>query len=135
MFSEYNYEKFPIVKVLFHEGPNSIEDFEEFIGKWIELYDKEKYFTFIFDTTEMIDPAYKYVLKMSEFIKTLKRRKVQYLEKSIILINNNKIKYLLDAIFVIQKPVAPVYIYNINNGINDDINDIINHEKTLTIIP
>ena len=55
----------------------------------------------------------KYVLKMSEFIKKLKRRDIQYLEKSIIFINNNKIKYLLDAIFAIQKPVAPVYIYNI----------------------
>ncbi len=135
MFSEYNYDDFPIVKVLFHEGPNSIIEFEEFINKWIELYDKGEYFTFIFDTTQMIDPAYKYVLKMSEFIKNLKRREIQYLEKSIILINNNKIKYLLDAVFCIQKPVANVYIYNINEGFNDDTEVIINHEKTLTITP
>ena len=136
MFSEYDYDNFPIVKVLFHEGPNSINDFEvQFTDKWISLYDEERYFTFIFDTTQTVDPAYKYVLKMSEFIKKLKRRDIQYLEKSIILINNNKIKYLLDVIFAIQKPVAPVYIYNINNGIKDDIDDIINHEKTLTIIP
>ena len=74
----------------------------------------------------------------SAIIRELKKKETQYLDKSVILINNNKIKYLLDAIFAIQKPVAPVYIYNINNDdiINENnINHIINHKDTLLISP
>jgi hypothetical protein len=135
MFSEYNYDDLPIVKVTFNEGPNSSNEFDDFINKWLELYDKKEFFTFIFDTTNMKNPAYKYALKMSQFIKKLKKKDIQYLEKSIILINSNNIKYLLDGIFLIQKPVAPVYIYNINNGTKSDINDIINDSNTLRVDP
>ena len=135
MFSEYNYDDLPIVKVTFNEGPNSLEEYDDFINKWLELYDKKQNFTFIFDTTNMKNPAYKYALKMSQFIKKLKKKDIQYLEKSIILINSNNIKYLLDGIFLIQKPVAPVYIYNINNGIKSDVNDIINDSNTLRVDP
>lgn len=135
MFSEYNYDDLPNVKVTFNEGPKSLEEYDDFINKWFELYDKKENFTFIFDTTNMKNPAYKYALKMSQFIKKLKKKDIQYLEKSIILINSNNIKYLLDGIFLIQKPVAPVYIYNINNGIKSDINDIINDSNTLRVDP
>ena len=135
MFSEYNYDDLPNVKVTFNEGPNKLEEYDDFINKWLELYDKKENFTFIFDTTNMKNPSYKYALKMSQFIKTLKKKDIQYLEKSIILINSNNIKYLLDGIFLIQKPVAPVYIYNINNGIKSDINDIINDSNTLRLDP
>ena len=79
---------------------------------------------------------------MSQFIKNLKNRDHQYLEKSIILINNNKIRYLLDFIFMIQSPVAPIYIYNISNGeidiemgIIDCIQNIIDNPNTLTVLP
>ena len=34
----------------------------------------------------------------------------QYLQRSIIIVNNSFIQSLLDLIFFIQSPVAPVYI-------------------------
>ena len=47
---------------------------------------------------------------------------------------------MLDFIFLIQPPVAPVYIYNINDGtignidlIIDNIDLIINHQKQLML--
>jgi hypothetical protein len=135
MFSNYDHSNFPIVTVTFEEGPKSNEDFEYFTNEWLKLYEMGLDFTFIFDTTQMKDPALKYAIKMSDFIKQLKKKDTQYLEKSIILINNKKIKYLLDGVFAIQKPVAPVYIYNIKNGIINDIDMIINHSDTLIINP
>ena len=47
---------------------------------------------------------------MSAFIHRLKKEPEQYLQKSIILVNNSFIQNLLDLIFFIQSPVAPVYI-------------------------
>ena len=135
MFATFDKSSFPIVKVIFDEGPNSDEEFNEFTNEWLELYNQKRYFTFLFDTVNMKNPAYKYTIKMSQFIKRLKREQIQYLEKSIILINNNKIKYLLDAIFAIQKPVAPVYIYNNKDQEDIIIDNILTNEKTLIINP
>lgn len=133
MFAEFDESSFPIVKVILHEGPNNDNEYDLFIQKWLELYDNQIDFTFLFDTTNMINPSFKYAIKMPLFIKTLKKKEYQYLQKSIILINDNKIKYMLDFIFSVQKPVAPVFIYNIEHGIHDNIDDIMNDESTLFI--
>ena len=47
---------------------------------------------------------------MSAFIHRLKKEPEQYLQRSIILVTNSFIQNLLDLIFFIQSPVAPVYI-------------------------
>ncbi len=47
---------------------------------------------------------------MSAFIHRLKKEPEQYLQRSIILVTNSFIQHLLDLIFFIQSPVAPVYI-------------------------
>ena len=47
---------------------------------------------------------------MSAFIKNLKKNDYQYLQKSIIIVQSNFVKSMLDLIFYIQPPVAPVYI-------------------------
>ena len=133
MFASFNNDNFPIVNVKLHEGPTNESEYNSFINEWLRLYDDQKDFTFVFDTTTMINPSYKYALKMPMFIKRLKKREKQYLQKSIILINDNKIKYMLDFIFLVQSPVAPVYIYNINNGVLNTIEDIINNPNTLFI--
>lgn len=142
MFAVFDRTNFPIVKVTFNEGPNSDEEFDDFLNQWTQLYEERDDFTFLFETMEMRNPHIKYAIKMSQFIKRLKNNDHQYLQKSIILINNNKIKYLLDFIFMIQSPVAPIYIYNISNdnfdietGLTDMIENIINNTNTLTVLP
>lgn len=142
MFAVFDRTNFPIVKVKFNEGPNSDEEFDDFLNQWTQLYEERNDFTFLFETMDMRNPHIKYAIKMSQFIKRLKNNDHQYLQKSIILINNNKIKYLLDFIFMIQSPVAPIYIYNISNdnfdietGLTDMIENIINNSNTLTVLP
>ena len=64
---------------------------------------------------------------MTKFISSLKNFKHQYLQKSLIIVSNKYIKYLLNLIFIIQKPVAPVYIYNVNKGIPYDYDELLNN--------
>ena len=71
---------------------------------------------------------------MSAFIKNLKRRDYQYLQKSIILVNSNIVKSMLDLIFYIQPPVAPVYIINNETQIELILKNVIS-ENTITILP
>ena len=110
MFADYNYQYFPYVIVTFQENITHEDEFEQFLSLWIQLYQKEKDFFFIFDTSKMgfINP--KYCLMMSIFIKNLRKRNYQYLQKSYIIVNNKLVERLLDMVFYLQPPVAPVYL-------------------------
>ena len=129
MFAVFNETNFPIVNCMFSRTVENDSDFSAFLQKWNDLYDNQNDFTFIFDTTNVEDVPLRYSFKMAMFIKELKKRPYHYLQKSIIIVNSQKVKYLLDFIFLMQSPVAPVYIlytekfdntqqiYNILNGI------------------
>lgn len=110
MFANYNYQYFPYVIVTFQEKITHEDDFEQFLLSWIQLYQRQQDFYFIFDTSRMgfINP--KYCVMMSVFIKNLRQKPHQYLQKSYIIIKNKLIERLLDLIFYLQPPVAPVYL-------------------------
>ena len=113
MFSEYDRSSFPLVKVKIVGVPND-NDFDEFLRQWLLLYEEMNDFLFLFDIRELGDVSLKYCVKMSMFIYKLRKREHQYLQKSVIVLNDNKIQRLLDFIFAIQSPVADVFVYNNN---------------------
>jgi hypothetical protein len=124
MFVQFNYDNFPNVYVTFGKL-NSTEEFNILTSEWLRLYEQKIPFTFIFDTTNLEVYNIKYSFKMSAFIHRLKKEPEQYLQKSIILVTNSFIQHLLDLIFYIQSPVAPVYIVREN----DDIQKILDGEE------
>ena len=145
MFSEYDYTDYnekSIVKVKLNKTINNDPEFYDFICRWLNLYDIQKDFTFIFNAEEVGYVPIKYSFKMALFIKSLKTRNRQYLKKSIIIIKNKFARALLDLIFMIQSPVAPVYIIQdpnlVDNILNLDINqnnlNEHNLNKQITII-
>ena len=134
MWAKYDYSKFPIVKVTFNEKINGEEEFNEFLKEWVLLYDNKKDFTFIFDSSNISKFNISYAFKMRKFIKKIKEFPHQYLKKSLIIVSNKYVKYLLSIVFSVQKPIATVYIYdkkpdeelNFNNlmkNIEENIND------------
>lgn len=132
MWADYYYNQNELVKVKFNNGINQESDFRNFIDKWYDLYNKKNNFTFIFDTinTSLVNPYYCYC--MASFIYDLKKRDTQYLNYSVIIVKNYAIKILLNIIFAIQKPVAPVFLIDNNEKnkmiINDIQNSISNNE-------
>ena len=127
MFAVYDYLRYEsesIVKVTLSSPIKNDMDFDIFLVQWLELYNNKRPFIFIFDTSNVGYIPLKYSLRMSIFIKDLKKQEYQYLQKSIILVNSNMVKYMLDFTFMIQPPVAPVYITNDDKDINNIINNI-----------
>ena len=124
MFVQFNYDNFPNIHVTFGKL-NSTEEFNILTTEWLRLYEQKIPFTFIFDTTNLEVYNIKYSFKMSAFIYRLKKEPEQYLQRSIILVKNSFIQHLLDLIFFIQSPVAPVYIVREN----DDIHKILDGEE------
>lgn len=123
MFAHYNYDNFPIVFVSFSENINSETEFDLFLNEWLILYHNRRDFSFIFDTRNMKNISPKYAIKMTLFIKSLRKEPYHYLQKSLILVNNKHIKRLLDFVFTLQSPVAPVYLWHINSNDNENINE------------
>ena len=47
------------------------------------------------------------------------------MQKSLIIVSNKYVKYLLSLVFSVQKPVAPIFIYNKKD------NEVINYDNLL----
>lgn len=123
MFAKYNYDNFPVVFVTFSESINSETEFDQFLNEWLILYHNRQDFSYIFDTRNMKNISIKYAIKMTLFIKNLRKEPYHYLQKSLILVNDKHIKRLLDFVFTLQSPVAPVYLWHINSNDSKNINE------------
>lgn len=136
MFAEYNYDSFPLIYVKLNNVVDD-EDFDNFLEEWLNLYIKKNNFIFIFDTTNVCYVPIKYSIRMADFIKNLKNNNsYHYLQKNIIIVNSYFVKNMLNLIFKLQSPVAPVYI--IENKDRDKINSLLNNqniEDVICIIP
>ena len=116
MWATFDDTEFPKVKITFQGVPANDADFVDFLTQW-DSYNTQRNntpYVFIFDTTNvgMVNP--KYALKMSDFIKELKKRP-QFLKASVIKSSSKYTRFLLRLIFWIQKPVANVYILSKND--------------------
>ena len=112
MWCDIDKTNFPIIKISFNSQKQVEEEFDEFLAEWLKLYDEEKEFYFIFDTCDLGMMNVKYAYKMSKFIKELKKRDKQFLNKSLIILKNQYISFLLNIVFSITKPVADVYLFS-----------------------
>ena len=112
MWATFDYTKYEtrsIVKVMFSDEVNDAS-FDAFLKEWISLYNAKRDFSFVFDTTRVGYVPLKYSIRMSSFIGKLKKCPYQYLQKSVFIVSSNFVQYMLDFIFLIQPPVAPIYM-------------------------
>ena len=112
MWATFDYTKYEtrsIVKVMFSDEVNDAS-FDAFLKEWITLYNAKRDFSFVFDTTRVGYVPLKYSIRMSSFIGKLKKCPYQYLQKSVFIVSSNFVQYMLDFIFLIQPPVAPIYM-------------------------
>jgi hypothetical protein len=128
MWCNIDKTNFPIIKVSFNADKQVEAEFDSFLDDWLQLYKEEREFYFIFDTCKLGMLNIKYAYKMSKFIKELKKRDQQFLKKSLIIVKNQYISFLLNIVFNITKPVANVYLFSDTEDtiIKEDINNIKN---------
>ena len=142
MFSEFNYKYFPYIIIKFNGTIKNDNEFYNFIDNWNNINNNKCEYLMIFDTTELNLVNIKYCFLLANFIKKLKleikKNNKTYLNKSIIIIKHNFVKYLLDLIFYIEKPIADIYLTtSLLHDIIDKNYDILqekNLENNLKII-
>ena len=111
MFATYDLEKWPLVYINMVGDIKTYVDYKQFTSTWMGLYNKLEPFTMLFDATNFGDVSMFYAIKMAMFIKKIKRKRPQYLQKSIIMLESTWLKHLVGLMFFIEAPAAPVYVY------------------------
>ena len=69
---------------------------------------------------------------MTFFIKKLKKKNPQFLSQSLILLKGKWLRFLVNFMFAIEKPVAPVYVYYLQN---EEPVDLIEYYEKISISP
>jgi len=109
VFYSFNYEKFPIVEIIFD---GEIDDLNNFFDEWLKIYDREQPFELYMDITKMETPSMNFAYTFATFIQKIKEFDPQYLKQSIIILNDSWfIRALFNTVFSITSPAAPLYIY------------------------
>lgn len=125
MFFQCEMSNLPIITFTFNGKIRNNKHFKHFLDTWESFYELNNDFILVFDTTNMSIPNVKYCFKMTKFIKKIRKKNPQYLQKSYIIVKNNIILNMLNFIFFIQPPVAPVHISK--DSIESIIENLINN--------
>lgn len=110
MFVNIDNSNFPLIKVNFGKDLNSYSDLDPFFEIWLRMYQEQKKFTFLLNTSSCGRIPIKYSYEMAKRISKIKKLKHHYLQRTIVIIQSKWIKKLMCILFKIVKPVAPVYI-------------------------
>ncbi len=109
MWATFDDSEFPLIRVKLNGKIQNNVDFCNFTTTWDSYNLRRSEYIFLFDSREVGYVSIKYAFKMASFIKELKRKE-QYLKSSIIIVENKYLRFLLNLIFKLQKPVADVYL-------------------------
>lgn len=136
MWCDIDKSKMPIIKVNFKDESQVVSEFEQLLEEWLSLYESKTPFYFVFDTRNLTNLNIKYAYKMSSFIKKLKKLDKQYLLSSIVIVKNQYIRFLLNIVFSITKPVANVYLFSNHADlmITEDIQNINNENNFKQVV-
>jgi len=103
--------EYPYVYITFnHENITDDHSVELFCQTWLNISNDKKPYIIIFDALRIQYVKPSFIFKIVNFMKKLRKQEPQYLQYSIIIINNAFIRGLMKMVFRIQKPVAPIYL-------------------------
>ena len=133
MIISYNIDTLPLVKVKFTDGIDKNNYFyNKFINYWKFLYNSKIHFYFVMDLSQLTKPDILLCYDFIQFQKKLKLNSIQYLDFSILLINNSFIRNLLNYIWKICPPLNTVYLVDSQNKCKTLYNYIVNNSDNNT---
>jgi hypothetical protein len=110
MFSHFDYDRFPIIKVTFQSTIKDKEDFQSFLQEWENLYDLNEEFEFIFDTKAIESVSLTYIPKLISHMMRIRKEKKPMLTKVVVQLNSEFVNTLLNMVFKVYKPFCEVVI-------------------------
>ena len=121
-------KNFPYIYVKINNINNDV-DYNKFENLWLDLYKDKKKFIFIININNIENVNMIYAYKMVNLIQTLKKREIQYLDYSILIVSGYIIRNVLNIVFKLTAPVAPIYIVDKSDYYQELIDDIKNKNQ------
>ena len=112
--------RFPTVSVkITNENDEDNKSYHKLIHKWWKFYKKKRHFHFIFDFTDLTQCNINLIPIFIKNQMEIKKQDTQYLDYTIVVLNNKLLMNILTKILNIITPIGIIYISNsLDNSIN-----------------
>ncbi len=111
-FASFDIHDDCIVHIKFANFSPTDNQFRRFLIDLKSVLDQHHEFTLFVDTTDLPSTRLAYALQVAEFMRDNRLLFKEYCKASVLVINNDVVRTLLQTIFKIQKPVSPNKIVN-----------------------
>ena len=103
---------YPAVIIKFTKtcGNASQEEFDEYLQKFAELYERKEKFNILLDCRAADSFPVSYAIQHATFLIKYKIQTEKYIKKSAILLTNPTLKKILDVVFSIYTPKSDLII-------------------------
>ena len=121
-----------IIKFTKNAGECEMKEFDEYLQKFKELYNREHEFNILLDSSKTESFPISYVLKHAFFLIQHKELTEQFIKKSAVVITNPTFKKLLNIVFSIYTPKSDLIVTaNLGDALVHVLDkSVINREKT-----
>ncbi len=99
-----------VVVVTFRSTIASQAAFDAFLAEWEKLYSAGRQFEMVFDMRALAWAHPRYCMQMAVFLAHLKADLPPLLLRSVLVVHGSTMRALLDLIFMLQSPIAPVHV-------------------------
>ena len=132
----YDTHSFPTVHVTVTNETDDNNDFyNRFMNYWETKYKERKHFHFLFNFESLSKPNLGLLIDFVKRQKKLKEESIQYLDYSVVIVNNIVIKSILNGIWKISPPLNTVYLVSqlyIANQLINHLNNIFLNEDYIS---
>ena len=111
-FASFNIHDDSVVHVKFASFSPSDNQFRRFLIDLKSVLDQHHEFTLFVDTTDLPPTRLAYALQVAKFMEENRPLFKEYCKASVLVINSDVVRTLLQTVFKIQKPVSPNKIVN-----------------------
>ena len=111
-FAVFDVTKWPVVHVKLTGIPRCVEDFEDYLTGFDLLYENKQCFNLIIDSTDIGQVSMYYIARLAFHMHSREDKTKEYIGKVAIVVTTDFVTTLLNALFLMKKPVSETVIFN-----------------------
>ena len=110
-FATFDDSGWPVIRVTFHSTPSNQHEFDQYLSRLSGLYDHREPFWVIFDGRHVGKMGVSYLIQQARYMKATEGLAKVYMRKAAVIIDNNFVHGIINALFAIRKPVSDLQIF------------------------
>jgi hypothetical protein len=119
VFYDFNLDQFPVIILTIVGAPKTMDEMNAFLHRWQDLYTKsmqeDKKLKLLFDVRrgEAGVKEHVYFKRLAEWLHKVEPLTIKLLDKTVIIVMNDYIKFAFQVLFTWYKPTRPYKIFKV----------------------